>query len=161
MKNLVKLKRMREEYKTHNLYKGVRGFVVEDTGKLTTVCFLNDKIFGDYAIVDVFSEDLQYENVDISSTYFKEFENTILNKKNKKHYLDTLKFKEYDQVRLVRDDEEYAKYDIHCGDLGVVMMDYAIGNQIMVDFSRIDKNGGFHGDCVSVKKEDLEIVKKE
>ncbi len=56
------------------------------------------------------------------------------------------------------EDEKYARYGVHKGYKGCVMEDYVVGNQIEVDFSRLDKSGKFYGDCISVNIDDLKLV---
>lgn len=38
------------------------------------------------------------------------------------------------------------------------MEDYAVQNYVLVDFSGIDKQGEYYGDCISVKIDDLKVV---
>ena len=70
-----------------------------------------------------------------------------------------LEFKECDLVELTVEDEKYTKEGIHKGDTGVIAIDYAVNGAILVDFSGIDENGEYYGDCISVKLEDLKLVK--
>ena len=37
----------------------------------------------------------------------------------------------------------------------------AVQNYIEVDFSGIDENGNFYGDCISVKIDDLKVIKQK
>ena len=64
------------------------------------------------------------------------------------------KYKEYDFVELLVEDEIYSKYGIHKGDKGCIMEIYSFGISAEVDFSGIDENGEYYGDCISVKIED-------
>ena len=61
-------------------------------------------------------------------------------------------------VELIVEDEKYSKHGVHKGMCGCVMQDYAVQNYIEVDFSGIDENGNFYGDCISVKIDDLKVV---
>lgn len=65
----------------------------------------------------------------------------------------------YDIVELIVEDDKYSKFGIHKGDRGCVMDDNAIENYIEVDFSGIDNDGDFYGECISVKTDDLKVVK--
>ena len=93
-----------------------------------------------------------------------EFEKKLLSK------LETLKLKvknaiepiainEYDMVELLVEEERYTKFGIHKGDRGCVMYNNAVQNYIEVDFSGIDKDGNYYGDCISVKIDDLKVIK--
>ena len=72
--------------------------------------------------------------------------------------LKPISIKEYDLVELIVEDEKYSKFGVHKGDIGCVMDNNAVQNYIEVDFSGIDENGNFYGDCISVKIEDLRVV---
>lgn len=58
------------------------------------------------------------------------------------------------------EDEKYSKFGIHKGERGVVAIDSADDGSILVDFTGVDENGNFYGDCVSVKLEDLKFVEE-
>ena len=75
-----------------------------------------------------------------------------------KHRFDNLQIKSYDMVELMVEDDKYTRYGIHKGDRGCVMDDNAVQDYIEVNFSGIDDNGNFYGDCISVKIEDLKVI---
>ena len=77
-----------------------------------------------------------------------------------KNLFKKCKFKEYDLVELTKEDEKYTIDGVHKGDKGCIMKIYSI-NDAEVDFSGIDENGNFYGDCIPVKLEDLKLVEKE
>ena len=81
-------------------------------------------------------------------------------KKNFKFFkkLERYKIKSYDMVELLVEDEKYTRYGIHKGDRGCVMDDNDVQDYIEVDFSGIDENGNYYGDCISVKINDLKII---
>lgn len=62
-------------------------------------------------------------------------------------------------VELIVEDNKYAKYGIHKGDIGCVMDNKAVQNYIEVDFSGVDENGKYYGECISVKLDDLKLLK--
>ena len=61
-------------------------------------------------------------------------------------------------VELLIEDEKYSKFGVHKGDKGCVISNYAIQNQVEVDFSWVDKNGNFYGDCIVVDVDDLKVL---
>lgn len=69
-----------------------------------------------------------------------------------------LEIKEYDLVELINDKEEYAKQGIAKGQRGCVMSEYATMDEVLVDFSGIDKDGNFYGNCILVNVNDLKII---
>ena len=64
----------------------------------------------------------------------------------------------YKQVELIVEEEKYSQYGIHKGDIGCVMDDIAVEDSVFVDFSGIDGNGEYYGDCISVNIKDLKIL---
>ena len=157
--DLVKLKNDKP-YKSFNLVKEMHGIVVELNFDNADVLFFNPQNVGDYAIVNVKNVDLELEKEKLPA----EFEKELLSKlddiiaKAKKE-IQPIKIKEYDMVELIVEEDRYAKFGIHKGDRGCVMDNNAVQDYIEVDFSEIDKNGEFYGDCISVKIDDLKVIK--
>ena len=76
-----------------------------------------------------------------------------------KNYLEPVSINEYDIVELLVEEDRYTKFGVHKGARGCVMDNKAVQNYIEVDFSGIDENGKFYGDCISVKIDDLKVIK--
>lgn len=148
--DLVKLKNDKP-YKTYNLVKDMHGIVVELNFDNADVLFFNPQNVGDYAIVNVKNVDLELEKELLSK-----LDDIIAKAKNE---IQPIKIKEYDMVELIVEEDRYAKFGIHKGDRGCVMDNNAVQDYIEVDFSGIDKNGEFYGDCISVKIDDLKVIK--
>ena len=55
------------------------------------------------------------------------------------------------------DNEKYAEFDVHKGDIGTIMEDVAVQDYILVDFGSLDENNNYHGDCISVRLNDVKI----
>ena len=162
--DLVSLKNLKREYKSKHLYENANGIVLENlpAGKVL-VLFLNDKIHGDYAVLEIPISDLKKENFKMPQKMIEIIEKSDKLKDEKvlkKNSFEKLKFNECDWVELIVEKEEYAKEGIHKGETGVVAIDYAIDNDILVDFSGIDENGEYYGECISVKIEDLRLIEK-
>lgn len=120
------------------MYSGVHGVILKKLEQnQSLVLFFNDKILNDYAVVIVDNLDLEKENTQIPQELILELQNSNkLNADNilKKKSFEILKFNEYDLVELIVEREEYAKCNIHKGEKGIVVIDYAVDNQILVDF---------------------------
>ena len=161
--DIVALINLKKEYKSKNLYENVNGIVLKVLPYNNfLVLFLNNKIVGDYAVVEVHKADIKKENIDLPMDFIYELKKTNkLSEENllKKQSFDKFIFNECDFVELLVEDEKYNKYGIHKGDVGVVAIDYAIDKSILVDFSGVDKNGNFSGDCIAVKTDDLKLIK--
>lgn len=157
--DLVKLKNDKS-YKNFGLVKNMHGIVVELQFDKADVLFFNPQNVGDYAIVNVKLLDLELEKEKLPA----EFEKELLSKLDDiiakaKNEIQPIKIKEYDMVELIVEEDKYAKFGIHKGNRGCVMDNNAVQNYIEVDFSGIDKDGNFYGDCISVKINDLKIIK--
>jgi len=157
--DLVKLKNDKS-YKNFGLAKDAHGIVIEIKYDNADILFFNPQNVGDYAIVNVKLLDLELEKEKIPV----EFEKELLSKlddiiEKAKKEIQPIKIKEYDMVELIVEEDRYAKFGIHKGDRGCVMDNNAIQNYIEVDFSGIDKYGEFYGDCISVKIDDLKVIK--
>ena len=66
-------------------------------------------------------------------------------------------FKAFQQVELLVDNKKYAEFDVHKGDKGTIMEDVAVQDYILVDFGSLDENNNYHGDCISVRLNDVKI----
>ena len=147
-------------YLEYNLSKGMYGIVMEIKGDEVDVLFFNPKNT-DYAVARVKEKDIKLQKEKIPNELKKEFmlkKQEVLAKAKGK--IELLEINEYDIVELLVEDEKYAKYGIHKGETGCVVEDYAVDDCVLVDFSGIDNNGEYYGDCISVKIKDLKVIKK-
>jgi hypothetical protein len=157
--DLVKLKNDRP-YKSHNLIKNMHGVVVNVNFDNVDVLFFNPYNVGDYAIVNVKTVDLDLDKEKLPPEFEKELFSKLETLKSKaKNVIEPIAINEYDMVELLVEDERYTKFGIHKGDKGCVMDNNAVQNYIEVDFSGIDKDGNYYGDCISVKIDDLKVIK--
>lgn len=157
--DLVKLKNDKP-YKNFGLVKDMRGIVSGTNFDDVDVLFFNPQNIGDFAIVNVKFVDLELEKGKLPAELEKELlsklDDIIAKAKNE---IQPIKIKEYDMVELIVEEDRYAQFGIHKGDRGCVMDNNAVQNYIEVDFSGIDENGKFYGDCISVKLDDLKVIK--
>lgn len=161
--DIVTLINLKAKYRKNNLYLHTNGIVLKPLPYCQSlVLFLNDKIVGDYAVVTVDNEDLKKEDIKLPIDFINELKNTDKLKEanlDKKQSYKSMNLNECDLVELLVEKDIYSKYGIHKGDTGVVAIDYSVGDSILVDFSGIDKNGNYYGDCISVKIKDLKVLK--
>ena len=147
-------------YIENNLQKDIHGIVISENANTVAVLFFNPQNLGNYAIVNVSVRDLIIEKEKLPDNMQRELLlnlDKILEKA--KDYLEPIIIKEYDMVELLVEEDRYSKFGVHKGDRGCVMDNKAVQNYIEVDFSGIDENGGFYGDCISVKIDDLKVIK--
>ena len=147
-------------YKKYNLEKDMHGIIIEKSFDTLNVLFFNPKNQGDFIVVTISSYDVEICNEKLPENIINELSLKLENIKSKsKKLFEPLKIKAYDMVELLVEDDKYTKYGIHKGDKGCVMEDYAVQNYVEVDFSGIDENGKMFGDCISVKIDDLKVIK--
>ena len=146
-------------YKQYNLEKNMHGIVLEKYFDTLIVLFFNPKNQGDYITATISVSDVTVCNEKIPEKMINELSSNfdIIKSKSKEKF-EPLRIKAYDMVELLVEDSKYTKYGIHKGDRGCVMENYAVQNYVEVDFSGIDENGEFYGDCISVKIEDLKVI---
>ena len=157
--DLVKLKNDKP-FKAHNIVKGMHGIVVELNFDNADVLFFNPQNVGDYAIVNVKIMDLDLDKEKLPTEFEKELLSKLETLKLKaKNVIEPIAINEDDMVELLVEEERYTKFGIHKGDRGCVMDNNAVQNYIEVDFSGIDKDGNYYGDCISVKIDDLKVIK--
>lgn len=161
MKKLDLVKLINEKpYIKNNLQKDMHGIVISENANTIAVLFFNPQNMGNYAIVNVCARDLIIDKEKLPDNIKQELLlnlDKILEKA--KSYLEPIIIKEYDMVELLVEENRYSKFGIHKGDRGCVMDNKAVQNYIEVDFSGIDENGNFYGDCISVKIDDLKVIK--
>ena len=124
------------------------------------VLFLNDKLLGDYAVVNVCNKDIEFcDDLSLPKELFLELSQKLKEKINyEKNSFNHVNAKEYDLVELLVEDEKYTKYGIHKGDQGVTAIGYAVKNQMLVDFTGVRPNGEFYGELISVNLKDIKIL---
>ena len=148
-------------YLKYNLQKDMRGIVVDcGTNGKTSTMFFNPRNLGEYVVVNINNLDLVIEKeklpTNIQTEILQKLDSVISKASDT---LNPVAINEYDMVELIVEDDKYSKFGIHKGDRGCVMDNNAVQNCIEVDFSGIDENGNFYGDCISVKIDDLKVVK--
>lgn len=157
--DLVKLKNS-EPYKSHNVIDDMHGIVVDVIHENAEVLFFNPHNVGDYTIVNVKTTDLDLDKEKLPIEIEKELLSKLDTVKSKaKNILEPIAINEYDMVELLVEEERYTKFGIHKGDTGCVMDNNAVQNYIEVDFSGIDKDGNYYGDCISVRIDHLKVIK--
>lgn len=146
-------------YESFDLKCGMYGIIVKLNEFDADVMFFNPQNVGDYAVRNINLKDLEQKNEKFPVEYEKEFleklDNILL--KAKKQF-KPIKIKDYDIVELLVEDKKYADFGIHKGDRGCVMDSLAVQNYIEVDFSGIDEEGNYYGDCISVDIDDLKVI---
>lgn len=146
-------------YKKYDLEKNMHGIVLKNYFDTLIVLFFNPKNQGDYITATISVSDVMVCNEKIPEKMINELSSNLdIIKSKSKEKFEPLRIKAYDMVELLVEDIKYTKYGIHKGDRGCVMEDNAVQNYVEVDFSGIDENGEFYGDCISVKIDDLKVI---
>lgn len=160
--DIVKLKKLKREYESRNLYMAKEGEVLSVSGDMAEVLFFNEYNRGDYAVVTIPCVDLEVVRVEHSRKYL-ELTDAVYNEINKEKHqsLNSKKFDEVDCVEVVVDSPKYSRYGILRGMRGIVASDYAIKGEVLVDFGEaskklFDESMGL----LSVNLEDLKKVER-
>lgn len=161
MKKLDLVKLINERpYIKNNLQKEMHGIVISEDANNIDVLFFNPQNLGNYAIVKVNVCDLITDKEKLPNKMQQELSSNIDKILSKaKKYIEPIKINNYAMVELLVEKDRYTKFGIHKGDRGCVMDNKAVQNYIEVDFSGVDKDGNFYGDCISVKIDDLKVIK--
>ena len=120
--------------------------------------FFNDKNQGECIFVSVAKTDVEPDKYQLPKSVEEMLSKNIQKIRELPKDFKPLEIKEYDQVELISDKEEYAKQCIAKGQRGCVMSEYATMDEVLVDFSGIDKDGNFYGNCILVNVNDLKII---
>ncbi len=156
--DLIKLKN-EKPYSAYNLEKDMHGIVIDTNGDKLKTMFFNPKNQGDYLVVDINSKDVIFEKEKLPEKLEKELTLKLDKlKTSDKQQFKQAKIKTYDMVELLVEKDKYTKFGIHKCDKGCVVDDTAVNDYIEVDFSGVDKDGNYFGDCISVKIDDLKVV---
>ena len=140
------------------IHKESKGTIIELKSNNAFVVFFNEKNMGNYAFANVETKFLKTigefpkEHIDKLNAFIKD-----LDYANNTQFTDN-KIKEYDLVELLVEDEKYSKFGVHKGNRGCVISNCAIQNKVEVDFSWVDKEGNFNGDCIVVNIKDLKVI---
>ena len=163
MKKFDLIKLINEKpYLKNNLEKDMHGIFVEERGDFLAVLFFNPKNVGDYAVIDIKRNDVVVEKEALPNEVKLELDSKLQKiMPNAKNSFEPMFIHAYDIVELVVEDEKYSRFGIHKGDRGCVMDDDSVQNYVEVDFSGIDDNGEYYGDCISVDIDDLRLVSTE
>lgn len=161
--DIVRLIKLNNDFIGKNLYDNIHGIILKTLpNDKFLVIFFNDKLIGDYAVVEVNKSDIEKENIELPLEIIEMLRNSGKISEEellKKQSLEKLVFDECDLVELLVEKEAYSQLGIHKGDTGVIALDYAVNDEILVDFSGVDDDGNYYGDCISVNIHDLKLIK--
>ncbi len=165
--DLVKLTNA-QRYIDKGLYDDLHGIVIKAGNTESDVLFLNDMSIGDAIIVTILNSDLTREKEVLPEVVKNEIKEKLdvgkLRKKTKFVQIDLkdydIDLKAYDMVELTVEDEKYAKYGVHKGEIGCVLEGGIINDKCFVDFTGVDKQGKMYGACITVKIKDLKKLLK-
>lgn len=158
--DIVKLSNLIEEYKQNNLYLNAQGIVLECNSEKSKIIFLNEFNQGDYAYLEVRNNDVETISEDAPLIFINYIQDNLKNFTPKDKGFKKKVFEAYTKVELLIEDDKYSKFGVHKGDKGVIMEDYAVKDYVLVDFSRLDENNNYYGDCISVRLKDIKILEE-
>ena len=152
---LINLNKIHEDY---NLYLNAKGFVIKSDETTSKILFFNEYNEGDYAFVEIFNEDLKLTKKQSPIQLKELIESNLQRFTLKEKGFKPKTFKAFQQVELLVDNEKYAEFDVHKGDIGTIMEDVAVQDYILVDFWRLDLHNNYDRDCISVRLQDVTML---
>lgn len=154
--DLVKIKEVNKSHEAMGLnLADYEGLVWDDLGCEVKVLFLNKTHRGDVAVVKFKKEELMVLQ-EASGEWREFFCKNVPKIDFKGTKLTPINFKDLDAVELIKDKPRYEKYGIKKGMIGMVIADYAIRGEILVDF---DGQGLLESaQPISVRLEDLKKI---
>lgn len=157
MENKFQIVKIKKSFKEYNIEKDMYGILIERNNEYCSVIIPNDKIWGDYAVVQMTKQDLSFQTDKISDDIKESLKKFVSGKNNlNKSRLQMPQYKEFDLVRLKT--EKYKALGLYKNETGVVVNENIVSNKILVDFSGVDENGNCYGDCISVSINDIEKI---
>ena len=157
--DFVELSNLNKTYEGYNLYLNSKGFVIKSDENVSKILFFNEYNEGDYAFVEILNKDLKLIKEEPPIQVKKLIEDNLQSFTLKEKGFKPKTFKAFQRVELLIDNEKYAKFDVHKGNIGTIMEDVAVQDYILVDFGNLDENNNYHGDCISVSLKDVKILK--
>lgn len=158
--DFVELTNLNKTYEEYNLYSNSKGFVIKSDETTSKILFFNEYNEGDYAFVEVSNEDFKLAKEQPPIQLKELIESNLQRFTLKEKGFKPKTFKAFQQVELLVENEKYAEFDVHKGDIGTIMEDVAVQDYILVDFGNLDENNNYHGDCISVRLKDVKILEE-
>ena len=154
----VILKNENDMLAQRGIHKNYRGEVIDVNDIKLKIIFWNPRIHGNYAFAWVNESDVEFEYR--ASEYAKQLTDELLSKTDETKHTTLIETDvyEYDWVQIIVEKEEYAKYGVHKGMDGCVLMPDSYDNTWYVEFSK-DGSGEVLAD-LCVAREDFIIIKR-
>ena len=147
-------------YIDRGLHNDLHGIVIKVGLTESEILFFNDTNIGDATIVNILNNDLLVEKERLPQNIKNEIKEKLnVDKLRGKTKLEIIDLKAYDFVELLVEDESYAKFGVHKGEIGCAIEGGIIKGKCLVDFTGIDKQGKKYGNCIMVKVKDLKKIK--
>ena len=158
--DFVELTNLNKTYEEYNLCLNSKGFVIKSDETTSKILFFNEYNEGDYAFVEIFNEDIKLTKEQPPIQLKELIESNLQKFTLKEKGFKPKTFKAFQQVELLVENEKYAEFDVHKGDIGTIMEDVAVQDYILVNFGNLDENNNYHGDCISVRLKDVKILEE-
>ena len=131
----IEIIKINDDLKMRNISLGTTGILIDLNYINARVLLCNNNNWGEYCVIEV-PQNFIKETSNVSSKLGSEIEEFFKNTNvSEKIDFSIPKFKEYDVVELIVEEEKYSRHGIHKGMKGVIMEKYAIKNKWLVIFS--------------------------
>lgn len=139
----------------NNLNMADVGVVLKENGENLQVMFFNSYNKGDYAVVRLLKRDVLPFEEKPSEEFKKLVDKFSREIDYQKTSLNGVGFEEYSIVELIVSKPRYEKFGLKKGDKGVVAIDFAVKNEVLVDFSGLESVDKTNMGLVSISLDDL------
>lgn len=144
-------------YKKYGIEKNTHGIIIDNLQNYVKALFNNPRNDDEFTLICVNKSDVDLDKEIIPENIKNVLDKNIEKLKTKENYIFTTpKFQLFDKVELIVEKEKYSKLGLHKGELGFVIDDVVISNNIEIDFPDLDEN---YGETFSIDIDDLKIVK--
>ena len=131
----IEIIKIDNDLKKKNISLGTTGILIDLNYINARVLLCNNNNWGEYCVIEV-PQNFIKETSEVPIKLAREIEEFLKNTNvSEKIDFNTPKFKEYDVVELIVEEEKYSRHGIHKGMKGVIMEKYAIKNKWLVIFS--------------------------
>lgn len=131
------------------------GIVIGRKNTKNEVLFLNKRIYGDYAYLELRDDELK-EVAQLPSDCLFNYQELKIDKT--KDFFASQSFEDNDIVEMMVN--KYEKYGVTKGMIGIVAYPCAVDDKYLVDFTTVLENERVIGDCISVHAKDIKKIEK-
>ena len=146
-------------YLKNNLNINDTGVILKIEEPYCIVRFVNESNRFDYAVVKVNKADVLLDDYKLPQRIIVDYIENLDKLLKCKDTLNKVSIRDFDEVEVIVEKEEYAKAGVRKGEIGYVMDFKAVENHLLVDLPYLPEK--YWDDAISVDYLDLKILKRD